>query len=177
MFGKEIRRCLGVCWLVVSGTVLSWVGSEVSLCHVSFVGRQMVMDLVEIRENPEFHDLMRMDKGHWPRSLLWHVWLPLLSGANGASPWAESGAQGAGHMLDQILGPYSLIGVCLMSLMLLMLRCRYVSILMCGLMVDLLLMRSLVSPLWVLGSILTFLGIDGVHLSGVILMILVLLVV
>ena len=22
--------------------------------------------LVEIRENPEFHDLMRMDKGHWP---------------------------------------------------------------------------------------------------------------
>ena len=28
--------------------------------------------LVEIRENPEFHDLMRMDKGHWPRCLLWH---------------------------------------------------------------------------------------------------------
>ena len=26
--------------------------------------------LVEIRENPEFHDLMRMDKGHWPRCLL-----------------------------------------------------------------------------------------------------------
>ena len=23
--------------------------------------------LVEIRENPEFHDLMRMDKAHWPR--------------------------------------------------------------------------------------------------------------
>ena len=27
--------------------------------------------LVEIRENPEFHDLMRMDKSHWPRCLLW----------------------------------------------------------------------------------------------------------
>ena len=26
--------------------------------------------LVEIRENPEFHDLMRMDKAHWPRCLL-----------------------------------------------------------------------------------------------------------
>ena len=26
--------------------------------------------LVEIRENPEFHDLMRMDKGHWPRCTL-----------------------------------------------------------------------------------------------------------
>ena len=35
--------------------------------------------LVEIRENPEFHDLMRMDKSHWPRCLLWHGWLPLLS--------------------------------------------------------------------------------------------------
>ena len=43
--------------------------------------------LVEIRENPEFHDLMRMDKGHWPRCLLWHGWLPMLSGSNGASPW------------------------------------------------------------------------------------------
>ena len=36
--------------------------------------------LVEIRENPEFHDLMRMDKSHYPRCLLWHGWLPLLSG-------------------------------------------------------------------------------------------------
>ena len=26
--------------------------------------------LVEIRENPEFHDLMREDKAHWPRCLL-----------------------------------------------------------------------------------------------------------
>ena len=38
--------------------------------------------LVEIRENPEFHDLMRMDKAHWPRCLLWHGWLPMLSGVN-----------------------------------------------------------------------------------------------
>ena len=38
--------------------------------------------LVEIRENPEFHDLMEMDKSFWPRCLLWHGWLPLLSGAN-----------------------------------------------------------------------------------------------
>ena len=38
--------------------------------------------LVENRENPEFHGLMRMDKGHWSRCLLWHGWLPLLSGVN-----------------------------------------------------------------------------------------------
>ena len=36
--------------------------------------------LVEIRENPEFHDLMRLDKARWPRCLLWHGWLPMLSG-------------------------------------------------------------------------------------------------
>ena len=46
--------------------------------------------LVEICENPEFHDLMRMDKSHWPRCLLRHDWLPLLSGAGGGSPWATS---------------------------------------------------------------------------------------
>ena len=45
--------------------------------------------LVEIRENPEFHDLMRMDKAHWPRCLLWHGWLPMLSGCNGVSPWGS----------------------------------------------------------------------------------------
>ena len=39
---------------------------------------------------------MGMDKGHLPRCLLWHGWLQLLSGANGASPWAETADQGAG---------------------------------------------------------------------------------
>ena len=43
--------------------------------------------LVEIREHPEFHDLMELDKTSWPRCLLWHGWLPLLSGTNGGSPW------------------------------------------------------------------------------------------
>ena len=28
---------------------------------------------------------MRMDKGHWPRCLLWHGWLPMLSVVDGAS--------------------------------------------------------------------------------------------
>ena len=63
--------------------------------------------LVEIRENPEFHELMRMDKGHWPRSLLWHGWPPLLSGVNGASPWAAHASESAGHLLEVALGFYS----------------------------------------------------------------------
>ena len=63
--------------------------------------------LVEIRENPEFHDLIRMDKGHWPRCLLWHGSLPRLSGVNGASPWATIAVDCAGSLVESALGRYS----------------------------------------------------------------------
>ena len=63
--------------------------------------------LVEIRGNPEFHDLMRIENGHWPRCLFSHGWLPVLSGVNGHSPWAETAAQGSGHLLESALGSYS----------------------------------------------------------------------
>ena len=63
--------------------------------------------LVEIRENPEFHDLMRMDKAHWPRCLLWHGWLPMLSGCNGDSPWAGTAAESAHYLVETALGSYS----------------------------------------------------------------------
>ena len=36
------------------------------------------LPLVQIRENPEFHDLIQKDKRTWPRCLLWHGWLPAL---------------------------------------------------------------------------------------------------
>ena len=51
--------------------------------------------LVEIRENPEFHDLMKMEKSHWPWCLLSHGWQLLLSGTNGNSPWDVTAAEGA----------------------------------------------------------------------------------
>ena len=63
--------------------------------------------LVEIRENPEFHDLMREDKAHWPRCLLWHGWLPMLSGVNGSSPWAADASESAFHLVETALGHYS----------------------------------------------------------------------
>ena len=63
--------------------------------------------LVEIRENPEFHDLMRMDKAHWPRCLLWHGWLPMLSGCNGVSPWAGTASESAHFLVETALGGYS----------------------------------------------------------------------
>ena len=63
--------------------------------------------LVEIRENPEFHDLMREDKAHWSRCLLWHCWLPMLCGVNGASPWAADASESAFYFVEAALGRYS----------------------------------------------------------------------
>ena len=60
--------------------------------------------LVEIRENPEFHDPMREDKAHWPRCLLWHGWLPMLSGVDGASPWAADASESANYLVEAVLG-------------------------------------------------------------------------
>ena len=58
--------------------------------------------LVEIRENPEFHGLIRMEK-----CMLWHGGLPLLSGADGASPWAAAAGEAAVNMLECSLGAFS----------------------------------------------------------------------
>ena len=103
-------------WLGVFGMGFSLVGSGVSLFHVRSVvlltvvvslGNVPFPPLVGIRESPEFHDLMRMNKGHWPRCLLWHGWLPMLSAVNGASPWTASASEGAGCLVEVALGQYS----------------------------------------------------------------------
>ena len=62
--------------------------------------------LVEVRENPEFHDLIRLDKANWPRCLLWHGWFPMLSGVNGASPWVDA-SESAAYLVEVALGRYS----------------------------------------------------------------------
>ena len=48
-----------------------------------------------------------MDKGHWPRCLLWHGWLPMLSGVNGASPWAIDASESSGFLVEVALGRHS----------------------------------------------------------------------
>ena len=102
---------------MVSGTVFCWSRVRVSLFLCRFCGAPdgdghlfgecTFPLLVEIHENPEFHDLMRMDKGHWPRCLLWHGWLLVLSGVNGASPLAASASESAGYLVEVALGHYS----------------------------------------------------------------------
>ena len=51
--------------------------------------------------------LVEMDKTSWHLCLLWHGWLPLLSGVNVGSPWAQTLAEGAGNLLECALGRYS----------------------------------------------------------------------
>ena len=54
----------------------------------------MGVPFVHVRESPEFHDLLLMDRSTWPRCLLWHGWLPALACSGGAR-------------LERMLGPYS----------------------------------------------------------------------
>ena len=63
--------------------------------------------LVAIRENPEFHNLMREERAYWPRCLLWHGWLPMLSGVNGVCPWAAGASESAFYLVETALGQYS----------------------------------------------------------------------
>ena len=99
---KGLLRCIlvGGAW---NGFLLSKVKGQPVPCRFCgapendghLFGECTFPPLVEIRENPEFHDLMREEKAHWPRCLLWHGWLPMLSGVNGASPWAAHSSESA----------------------------------------------------------------------------------
>ena len=60
--------------------------------------------LVQIREKPEFHDLIQRDKRTWPRCLLWHGWLPAMDSAGG---WAVGVGGTAANILESRL-PHSL---------------------------------------------------------------------
>ena len=117
MFWREIRRYFVVSLLGVFGMGFFLVRSVVRRFLVGFVGVVTLMVifsgivlfhlLLTIREHPECHDLMELDKTSWPRCLLWHGWLPLLSGTNGGSPWALTPDEGAVSILECALGKYS----------------------------------------------------------------------
>ena len=105
-----------VSWLGVFGMGFSLAVLRVSLFHVRSVVLLTVVvslekcafpPLVGIRESPEFHDLMRMDKGHRPDACFGTAGFPMLSGVNGASPWAACASEGAGCLVEVALGQYS----------------------------------------------------------------------
>ena len=61
------------------------------------------LTFVHIRESPEFHDLLLLDRSTWPRCLLWHGWLPALACSGGAS----LGLLRMMILLERKLGPCS----------------------------------------------------------------------
>ena len=63
--------------------------------------------LAAIRESPEFHDIfVHCDKTSWPRCLLWHGWLPALSGSVVGCPWADGPGDVAAKRLEVASGSY-----------------------------------------------------------------------
>ena len=123
---------------------------------------------------------MREEKAHWPRCLLWHGWLPMLSGVNGASPWAAHSSESAFYLVETSLGQYSSRLVSDWDLPMVFILVR--SLRMClilpifGLMVVWCWTRSLVFLLLVLGCLLTNLSSAGVIAGGAMLIVFKLLV-
>ena len=60
--------------------------------------------LQHVRELPEFAYLMSLNRSNWPRCLLWHGWLPGLSGISDRDPWATSFGDLASFHLERCLG-------------------------------------------------------------------------
>ena len=70
----------------------------VSMVMGTCFGSDITPLLVQISENPAFHDLLiQMDKSDWPRCLLWHGWLLAISGSGRV----------ASRLLESSLGVYS----------------------------------------------------------------------
>ena len=88
----------------------------------NFSGIVPALPLVQIRENPELHDLILRNKRTWPRCLYWHGWLPAL---DGSSPYSSRAVGFVGFLptssnsvLDPILLEYGKIGSLLRTLQL-----------------------------------------------------------
>ena len=73
---------------------------------MSFVLGLYLSPLQHVRDLPEFAYLMSLDRSKWPRSLLWHGWLPGLNGISTSNPWAVPFGDLASFHLEQCLGAY-----------------------------------------------------------------------
>ena len=63
--------------------------------------------LVQIRENPEFHDLVQRDMSNWLGCLLWHGLLQALACPGGRSSWADTNEDIARNKLETAYGACS----------------------------------------------------------------------
>ena len=73
---------------------------------VTCSGNVLSSSLQHVRELPEFAYLMSLDRSKWPRCLLWHGWLPGLSGIGQRDPCATSFGDLASFHLERCLRAY-----------------------------------------------------------------------
>ena len=62
--------------------------------------------LQHVGELPDSLYLMSVDRSNWPRCLLWHGWLPGLSGISDKDLWATSFGDFVSCHLERCLGAY-----------------------------------------------------------------------
>ena len=62
--------------------------------------------LVHMRGSLKCHFIVILDKTNWPGCLLWHGWLPALSGRALGNPWAGDAHAVAKNRLEIALGSY-----------------------------------------------------------------------
>ena len=115
---------------------------------VDFVVKRMVMvtcsgtvpfsPLQHVRDLPEFAYLMSLHRSKWPRSVLWHGWLPGLNGISTSNPWAASFGDLVSFHLERclvlILLTLLIVGLLLTIGMLTIFPWKCLNILMSGLM-------------------------------------------
>ena len=143
MVEKEIRLCFKASWFGVSGIVFFLVEFEARLCHVGFVGRQMVM--VIYFGNVPFLLLLRFVKilnfmisSEWIRDIGLVVCFGMVGFQNSLELMMASLLN---LLLAVTLLVFLLVGVLLLGLMLLKLRLCFLLLPMFGLMVALLLIE------------------------------------
>ena len=142
---------------------------EVLIMMVIYFGSALILLLfIFVRVLIEFRDLLLRDRSSWPRCLLWHGWLPLLSGVNGGHLGLRALGKVLLIFLSVLLGGILLVsflsGGCLLILMLRVWLEGLLRNLMFGLMVVWLMTGCLALLLLGLGALFT--GSVGSGLVG-----------
>ena len=79
---------------------------EREMVMVIFSGSAPISSFSLLGNYLSFSSLMSLDRSKWPRSLLWHGWLPGLCGIRVNDPWATSFHDLTSAQLKRCLGAY-----------------------------------------------------------------------
>ena len=71
-----------------------------------YFGIVHILPFVQLREHPEFTELIQMDKRHWPRCLPGHGWLPAVAGNSFGSPCATLPEEVASNNIEWVWEAY-----------------------------------------------------------------------